>query len=237
MPSLAEVQKAFRAAILTGETRDELMSVLGSGGIEAAAGLNIHRNNYRQTLVGALYGIFPVSSAFVGEDFLRGILTQYVVQSPPAKAALMTYGAGIAAFVDTFAPADKVPYLSDIIALEWAIYDLQNSAEYELPPVEKLGVENQGQTLCLSPNVRLVESRYPILNLWMAGTGQLSPEAVHINAGGQCACVMLRGGEVRLFGLSAAQQNTLGELMRCGENVGDPATVEQLIELGLVSWL
>lgn len=236
MLSLLEIQRAFKKAVLTNEAPEDLVSVLNVGAIEAADRLNIHRNNYRQTLTSSLQGIFAVAEAFVGEKFLRAVLAQYVAEVPPTEAALNTYGGGVPDFVRAFVPAQKVPYLSDIMALEWAIYELQYAREHNLPSAAQLREGMTGRDLCLSPNARLVESDYPILNLWMAGTGQLPPEAVHANAGGQCACAILQDGEVRLFGLSAPQQNYLGNIITHGEQgADDQITFEQLIEFGLLS--
>ncbi len=237
MPNLLELQRDFKAAVLSGEASDSLISALEPGVLNATDRLKIHGNNYRQTLTAALAGIFPVAQAFVGDEFLGGMLRRYVLEVPPQEAVLSVYGQGVPAFARSFSPAQNIPYLADIMALEWAVHELQHAREQRSHDSTALRAALKNGPLCLSPNARMVDSAFPVLNLWMAGTGQIPPEAVHVKSGGQCACAVLTNGEVRLFGLSGELTDYLAMVLSEESPAaadGDDA-FDQLAAMGLLS--
>ncbi|WP_417452149.1 putative DNA-binding domain-containing protein [Kordiimonas sp.] len=225
MSELAHLQQAMKEALVSGgEPAKALQDAVVSDAIPAAGRLRIHQNNYREMLTDALLALFPVAKVFVGEAFLRGVIGKYIQQQPPQAPVLSQYGADLPAFLEDFGPARQVPYLPDVIRLEWAVHSLQLVDEMEIVP-------SDGLVQC-SPNVRLIDSEYPILNLWMAGTGQIPPEAVHLKAGGQCAAAMLTAGEVRLIALDKAQRDAMA-CIEMGEPT-DPAVLATLMDMALV---
>ena len=219
MPELAALQQAMKLALTTGSApAAELQHAISGGSLSPLQRIRVHQNNYRETLTAALLSLFPVAKTFVGEAFLKGALGRYVAADPPRVAVLAHYGDGLPDFLDAFPPTAQVPYLPDIIRLEWAIHSLQVAVEKE-PPEEQVG------GLKVSPNIRLIDSEHPILNLWMAGTGQIPPEAVHLKSGGQCAMAMLTGGDVRLLALDKAQR-TLMLALQGGEQAKGQTTAQ-----------
>ncbi|WP_262691478.1 HvfC/BufC N-terminal domain-containing protein [Kordiimonas aestuarii] len=228
MPDLATFQREMRKAMVAGGVPSTtLEGAVVSDTLPAERRIRVHQNNYRESLCRALMSLFPVARVFVGEQFIKGVFAKYIAREPPCEAVLSHYGAGLPDFLAEFAPVCQVPYLRDIIRLEWAIHSLQLVEEFG----NALSADG---TPRLSPNVRLVDSDYPILNLWMAGTGQIPPEAVSLKAGGQCALVTLSGGEVRLAALDSAQRQTALRI-EAGEPVeGDSLTM--LTEMGAVDF-
>ena len=195
MSDLAAFQTAMKEAMIAGgEPARHLADMIAGGGLTPEQRVQVHQNNYRQTLTGALLSLFPLAQIFVGEAFMKGALARYIAAEPPTVPVLARYGRGVASFLDDFPPIAQVPYIPDIVRLEWAIHELQ------VTPEAAVAAEGIGKPR-LSPNARLVDSDYPVLNLWMAGTGQLAPEAVNLKSGGQCAAVLLQGGEVRIMAL------------------------------------
>ena len=222
MADLASIQSAFKSHILTGDGADAISgTVLGTDAIPADDRMNIHRNNYRESLTDALYSIFPVMKTYVGEEFLRAMLRRYVNETPPRVAMLAVYGERVGDFVDTFKPAEKLPYLGDLARLEYGVHAAQNAADgYD---------ENTG----VLKSLILINSPYPVLGLWMVGTEQLVPEAVHLDAGGQIAAVGKIGGEVRILPLDPdqykyIQNRLLGELNTSSDSI------EHLADMGLI---
>ncbi len=197
MSDLASLQRQFASAITSSDPKcsKALVEAVNGHGLQGWQRIQVHCNNYAHATADALLPVFPVTQKFVGEDFLRGLAREYMKKTPPSEPCLFTYGGCFADFLETFNPVQAVPYVPDLVRLEWAVHDLQNAEEYApvVPPPSACYV--------LSPNVRVVDSRYPVLALWMAGTGQLPPEAVHLGQGGQTAAIVLRGGQVLLQSL------------------------------------
>lgn len=228
MPDLKSLQHYMKDALVSGgEPSAALLHAIGSGTITNAQRIRVHQNNYRQSLVASLAAIFPVAQTYVGEPFLKGAASRYIAAHPPAEPMLAAYGATFAAFMEAFPPVAQVPYLPDIMRLEWAVHELQVSTEQR---------QTEG-ALRLSANARVIASAYPLLNLWMAGTGQIPPEAVNVKSGGQCAAAVLRDGEVRLMALNAAEQAAaLAPAPGTGDAAcTDAAVTARLIDMGVLA--
>jgi len=195
----------------------ELDAEIMSDEISAEARLQVYQNNYQGTLTDAIIGIFPIVVAFVGEVFTRAALKHYIDQSPPREASLSTYGKAFPAFLQAYEHAADVPYIADMATLEWSIHALQHEDEVVR---DANSAEDQ---LSINERAIFIDSEFPLLNLWMVGNGQLTPEAVHIDQGGQYVCVLLQEGQVQLFALSSAEQEILLSIQSGDDNKNRPA--------------
>lgn len=197
-------QDAFKKIVLTGETHEELLSSLGdTQGVPSHQRLNIHYNNFRETLSDSLAGIFPALQAFVGDVFVRGALKEFCVAKPPEHASLIGYGAEFANFLKNHRVSEQLPYIADIARLEWALYSLQQVNEI------LYNQNNSNRFYALSENVRLIKSQFPLMSLWSVAVGQLPPEAVHLDQGGQTVAALLRNGEISLLALDKKEKEFL----------------------------
>ncbi|MBO6503797.1 MAG: putative DNA-binding domain-containing protein [Kordiimonadaceae bacterium] len=192
--------------MLSGSNSPNLVQELAqSEGVPSDQRLNIHHNNFRETLAGSLSGVFPALEAFVGAVFVKGALSEFCVAYPPKDASLLGYGSDFATFLDNHKASEQVPYAADLVRLEWAIHELQLVDEV----VATEPSQNEWQ---LNPNARVIRSEFPLLSLWSVANGQLPPEAVHIEQGGQNVIVLLNDGEVSLLALTDQESHVLDEL-------------------------
>ncbi|GHF29292.1 hypothetical protein GCM10017044_25680 [Kordiimonas sediminis] len=240
MTSLADIQSAMKDTILSGHAPSALLEeIVSVGSISPKARLQIHQNTYRQSLTDALISIFPVMQAFVGEVFMRGLLGEYIKSVPPKSSCLNEYGDCLGHFIDGYEELAHLQYLADVARLEWAVFSVQNSAETqafysEVTAAEEQALPEQIQWH-LNFDASVIESKFPVLSLWMVGTGQLPPEAVHIDAGGQIAVVVKQGGEVRLFSLEGEALTAYRDLKSGADNkAGNDEAVDQLKAIGLL---
>lgn len=222
MTKLANFQAKMALSVLQGKLQPELSELIVAGPLSAMQRLQIYQNNYSQSLVEGLCGVYPVVGAYVGADFLKQALKKFVRENAPKKPMLHLYGADLAAFLDAYQPAQSVPYIGDMARLEWAVHSLQFRAETVMPtgPYE----------LCLSHIV--IQSEFPLLNLWLAGTGQLPPEAVSLQAGGQIVVAFLRNRTVRFVTLDASEAESF-EFVLSGGVIAETHRAS-LIEKGLM---
>lgn len=218
-------QASMKSAILSGKADQSLVDMLKeSDGVPASGRIQIHHNNFRETLSGALTGIFPVLEAFVGTVFVKGALSEFCLSRPPSAASLLGYGADFAEFLDNHQASEQLPYIGDIVRLEWAVHELQLVDEVEVPVYASTW-------LGLSPNARVVGSEYPLLSLWSVANGQLPPEAVHLDQGGQTVVVLLSRGEVSLVALTGPEAEVLQQLGPDGSiEVNETSALQSLIE-------
>lgn len=127
-PSLLEVQQAVRRAIVDGAAA-ELDRFIAGGAIEAEDRIAIHRHTAQQTLVKTLALSHPVVRKLVGEEFFEGAARFYLERAWPDTAWLDAFGAGFGLFLESFAPAATLPYLSDVARLEWAVHEALHAAD------------------------------------------------------------------------------------------------------------
>ena len=208
-----DFQSDFKELILSGEPRQRLVSgLVAAGDTPAANRLNIHRNNYRESLSGNLANHFPALEAFVGEEFIGGALKEFCTANPPVSASLASYGAGFAEFMDNHAVSEQLPYISDIIRLEWAMHDLQTVPEtiYEEKPREISGC-------AISDNVRLIDSKFPLMSIWSSAMGHIPAESIHLEQGGQLVVALLHDAEISLMALDDGEAIFLRSIMQSND--------------------
>lgn len=107
----------FRAALLDPEAARPRW-VAGPEGKKADKRFNVYRNNVTVSLINALADIFPAVKRITGESFFRDMAREFVRAHPPTSPLLFEYGDGFAAFIQTFEPAARMPYLSDVARVE-----------------------------------------------------------------------------------------------------------------------
>lgn len=187
--------------------------------ITAANRLQIYRNNFFESLSGALLEIFPVSMAFVGDVFLRQSLKAFIAESPPLQPVLHLYGDGFPAFLRSFEPAQGVPYLADLVEMEWKTHELMLVDE-EAKELDEVACREAADMNCLTlaENARFIQSEYPIFDLWLAATDQLSPDSVNMENEGQTILIVLREGQV-IYELVESDVAALSRVLSLGQPV------------------
>lgn len=155
-------------------------------GSDPARRLAVYRNNVVGSLVDALADTFAVTQQLVGETFFRAMAGVFVRRSPPRSPVLAYFGGGFPDFIAGFAPAATLPYLPDLARLEFARLQACHAAEaapiagpalsQALQDPHRLGAWR----LHWHPSMRLVESPYAVVSLWVAHQteGEVAPLAV-----------------------------------------------------------
>ncbi|WP_299624104.1 DUF2063 domain-containing protein [Pelagibius sp.] len=192
MPSLADLQGAFAAALRDPARRVPAAVVVGSEG-PRARGFDVYRNNVAVSLTEALQAAFPVVQRLVGDDFFKAAAKAYVAQEPPRSPVLLLYGQGFGDFLDGFPPAQEVPYLSDVARLEWARLHAYHAADAPVLEISRLAEIPEaalgGLRFVLHPSLRLVRSRWPVVSIWAASSGQGNAEAVDMSVAQEAAVI------------------------------------------------
>ena len=154
---------------------------------------NVYRNNVIVGLVDALASAYPCVRRIVGEAFFSAMARIYVASAPPESPVMLEYGATFARFIDTFEPASGVPYLSDVARLERARVEAYHSAEAPCIDIASLYLLDPrilpGLSLILHPSVRIVESVFPVVELWRMNLEGGTPGPIDIDQGGEHAFV------------------------------------------------
>ncbi len=223
-------------------------------GSDPEARFAVYRNNVMVSLVDALADTFAVVQALVGEEFFRAMARVFVQAHPPQSRVLAHYGASFADFVQSFAPAASVPYLSDVARLEMARVRAYHAADATpLPPdaLRTLLTDPQqlmSLSMALHPSVQVIESGFAIVSIWAAHQGALDSLSSVDPTQAQTALVCRNGLNVEVMELTAAAGRLVGALQRgaspleavAGASDGDPAaalatTITTLVRLQLIT--
>lgn len=224
VPGLADMQRAFAAAVTAGDADAFVAHLAGEPGL-ALRRLAIYRRAIEASRCGALRAAHPVVARLVGDAFFDEAARRFAASSPPREADLNRYGAGLAAFLAAYAPAAALPWLADVARLEWAWHESLMAAD--APPADftaLAGVAGEAQPalrFTLHPAVRLVRSAWPVLAIWEANQ-EGRDGTVTRDEGADDVLVWRQGARVRMDLLRAPEAGFLEAIM-AGVSLGEAA--------------
>lgn len=185
--NLAVLQSDFAASLLCSE------SVVD-------ARFTVHRNNMRASLIAVLSSRFPVVLRLVGAEFFQAMALVFIEQQPPTSPVLAEYGAGFGGFLDTFEPADGLPYLADVARLEWARHLAWHATDATAVSIERLAAiapdRLDGVRLGLHPAAMVVASVWSVISIWTTNTFDDEIRPIGPDLAGENALVTRPGLEV-----------------------------------------
>ncbi len=207
--------------------------IQGSSDALKSRRLDIYRNNVFYSLGSALGDLYPVVKKLTGADFFNATASVYLHKHPPRRAAMVDFGEEFPDFLQQFEHTVSLPWLADVARLELMWHqsfhatDLDSLGvnEFAAIPVDELVTIR----LAVHPSIRLLVSRYPILQIWEANQdGHADDESIDLDAGGEAVCIYRYNNEVLLTKQdlpSCILLMALGE----GETLGDAASAAQAI--------
>ena len=171
MPALRDSLSKFALGIVRGhELPFDMLAI--NPNYSAATAIDIYRNNYRGNLHDTLAGAYPVIEQLVGKDFFRHMARQFIERHLSRSGNLHHYGAEMADFIAAFEPAQGLPYLPDVAALEWAChcaYFSDDAATLDFVKLAQIPPEQYSELILYThPACHLVRSKYPIASIWHA---------------------------------------------------------------------
>ncbi|KMN76715.1 hypothetical protein VK98_20060 [Chromobacterium sp. LK11] len=196
------------------------------------AGLAVYRNNYRVGLIDTLAFIYPVCRQLVGEDFFTGLARVFIGGHPSQSGNLHLYGAGFGDFVAGFEHARELPYLADVVRLEWRVHRAYYAADAAPADSAALAAFPQARwgelRLRPLPDVAALLSPWPAASIWLAH--QRQPVELNVDLHRQPEAMLVRRlqGRVEVDIVGAG----LAALLRA---FGDGATLEAAVEQALAA--
>lgn len=201
MPSLAEMQHCFAAAILD-PTSSIPAGLVGPDGEASVRRFAVYRNNVVLGLSETLKDAFPAVHRIVGAAFFQAMARVYVAMEPPRTPMMFDYGAGFPGFIERFEPAALLPYLADVARIERAWTESYHAAEaLSVSPSVFVGIPRDRLPeirLMLHPSVRLVRSRFPALTIWRMNAAGGVPGPVDLEAGGEDVLIIRPDAEIEV---------------------------------------
>jgi hypothetical protein len=135
-PTAEKKQPSFAAVFaqgLTDPARAIPVGVVGPRGKAAIKRYNVYRNNVTVSLINALAATYPAVQRITGVEFFRAMARFHVRATPPTSPLLFEYGRDFPAFIETYEPAQDMPWLADTARIERAWLDAYHAAD--VPPL------------------------------------------------------------------------------------------------------
>ena len=212
----------------------------------AGDGLAVHRRNLLANLGGALAATYPVVQRLVGEAFFGEAARRHALANPSASGDLNDYGAGFAAFLETYEPARTLDYLPDVARLEWACHESGQAAEaagLDFAALALVDPDSQARIrFHLRPAVRLVRSVHPVASVWHAnqpandGTPVRTEGAEHVLVRRDEGTVIVEVVDAQRWAFAQAIGRGLA-LDEAGAPAGEalPAMLASLVACGVIA--
>ena len=189
MLPLRELQSRFFHTIAhnPGSSRDFdpvlLQTVQEQGLLSAEERINIYAQMYVARLLGALYEDFPRVVAFVGCERFRDIVRAYLQAHPSTHPSLRHIGYHFANFLDTQPEIRaEFPFLSDLARLEWTrleVFDAPDAEPVPMAYLQQIQLEEwPALRFRLIPACHILQSTWPVHEMWTAGEEELQPEQI-----------------------------------------------------------
>jgi hypothetical protein len=140
-------------------------------------GFAVYRNTCTKACVDALAAQFPSVLQLVGEDWFRAAATEHMRAHPPRDGRLLRYGHNFPRFLQHFAPAAELPYLTGVAQLDWLWTEAHSATDADTLPPEALAAmsETALHTSCLRPHPAARwtwHNSLPLFSLWRAAREQ-----------------------------------------------------------------
>ncbi|MGB9429314.1 MAG: DNA-binding domain-containing protein [Gammaproteobacteria bacterium] len=232
-PSLHKLQTGF-ARWMLGEQELPLANAIAGNGLDAVARLQIYRNIIFNNLTAALRTAYPAVLKLVGEEFFEGAAARYIRDYSSTSGNLQDFGAQLADCLAAMPEIAGLPYLVDVARLEWARQLAYLAADAEaLEPAVLASVPDDRQNglrLTLHPSVQLLESAYPILDIW--GFCQRDDgEHLALSDAGQRVLIWRTNAQIAMQPLTVAQHKFLA-LSMAGHTLAAAHEQARQLELG-----
>jgi hypothetical protein len=246
VPSLREVQRAFRSSLVEREDGAAAAFVIGDG-LEPARRLSIYRNTFVSNLTNALRLSYPAVHRLVGAEFFEGAAQIFVHKRPPVGAYLDEYGGEFAEFLARFPPAALLPYLPDVARLEWAVNRALHAPDVKPLEVAQLAhvdpAHHDRVRFVAHPAVSVLRVDYPVDAIWRAVLEQddAALSAIDLAAGPVWLLVERTTGRVEVtrldehawrFAAELFAGQLLGAALDTADGVDAPALLAEHIAAG-----
>ncbi len=202
MSTLREIQEDFSRSIRTGVDADIARRVVGTD-IDPERRLQIYRNNVRANFLASLQATYPIIERLGGSDWFAQSVQRYQAVAPSRCGDLHYVGAAYPDFLREEMEFTEFGYFADVARLEWAYQEVLTAAPSPPLAPEALGAieASDQERIVFVPRaaLRLVESPYPLLQIWNAN--QIDAEAgdpIHLDAGGDAVLLIRREDHVEL---------------------------------------
>ncbi len=158
----------------TSDTQSRLLKAIffpSNEGEFDSIGLDVYRRNLRATAGKALSISFPTVLALIGEKLFQYATEKLLQESPPTHGDWGLWGGGFAEVLGQLDQLVDYPFVVDSAIMDFKHHELEraDNSQVDIKSLQLLKAKNPDQIkLMLNPNIKMIESKYPIADIWHA---------------------------------------------------------------------
>ena len=181
--------QAGLAGAIDGRTDDGVCeSARQVPGLSAATACEVYRASSRGARALALADVYPVCRRLLGEQSFDGLAREFVRREPSTGPDLNRFGDGFAAFIDavieTHEAFNGLPWLAELVALEWGCHGIYYAPDDPPLDLELLGSADIGELLPRPASaLAWLHTGWPVHEIWAAQRDSDDPPAMRIEPG------------------------------------------------------
>ncbi len=138
-------------------------------------GINVYRRNLFANAERSLSISFPTLFELLDSDASKHITQLFLKSSPPNQGDWAQWGEALTSFITTTEVGHQYPYIEDCTALDWHVHCALHGVDqtFEQSSLQVLG-EHEPEHIFVkfNANVALLESKYPIVDIFYAHHGE-----------------------------------------------------------------
>ena len=208
MNSLEQIQHDFIDAFYHDDDTAFVRHITDDQQLSSQKRFKIYQSSITEGLAIHLRKLYQACEKVVGEDFFNSMAYQYIKTTPCYTADLSEYGNTLSDFVSTFAPAQSLPYLTDLCRLCWCFHKVIHAEIYITFDIntfsEVLSQNSDNVVLTLQPSIQLLHSAYPLDQIWRLCC-EKSDEDINLGSGEVYLMTWYDGTQVRIDNLTPEQ--------------------------------
>ncbi len=187
-PSLVELQLAMTSQILGDDSPfpfDEWIRV--PDGADPRTRFAIHRDGYPARIASSLAEAFPAVVNIIGDGSLASLTDRFIRDGGCSERNLNRIGRSLPAFLEGDPLMRELPFLPDLAALEWAVFECFHSAPGDEFDPSRIGAFSSDDwahaRIVFRPGTAVVGSEWPIHELW--NTRDLDRSEIDVDLSGR----------------------------------------------------
>ncbi|RDE24629.1 DUF2063 domain-containing protein [Motiliproteus coralliicola] len=210
-------------------------------------GLAVYQRNLRATARRALKISFPTVVQLIGDELFQQASDRLLVVSPPIEGDWGLWGRGFADLLDQLPELESYPYVGDCARLDFTVHmaSREPRSNVDFDSLQLLGSKPIEQLrLQLSESVKLLESDYPIVDIWVAHQEETPDPQEWFDAAkekmqrgqGQCGLIYRAQHRPEVRQLGATEQRWFGAL-REGRTLSEALELTLQSDFDFEEWL
>lgn len=243
---LSEAQNLFRSQIRHRGSNDRLENILNpQAGVSGTERLEVYAGGYGARIRESLVEVYEAVHAALGDESFDGVCRAYADRHVSNDYNLNHAGLGFAEFLKSCAVMKHAPFLADLAAFEWAIWETFHARQDFAPPrtpsdLAGIPAEDWERSVILFARPGFIfDSSWPVLDLWKTRRDSEASAGVLLENNPQSIFVTRKEDQVRCEILTPDQRRLVAGLLS-GRTLGNVceelAEVSDHEELPISAW-